>query len=120
MGTKPDCILNDKINLSIDSDDYIPDEPLPRQVKDKTLNNFGIQLLDICKATDLRICNGRLDDDGAYTYYGPNGCSTIDYLLCRPCDFWRPNSFNIKDFTVFSDHAMLEFSIPCNTMLRSD
>ena len=59
-GTRPDYIVCDRYVGSIDNDDYLPDVPLPRRSLDNICNSHGIKLLDLCKATSLRIANGRL------------------------------------------------------------
>ena len=41
-------------------------------------------MLDLCKNTGLRICNGRLGEDcdkGDYTIYCRRGRSVVDYFL---------------------------------------
>ena len=37
--------------------------PLKRESRDERKNNFGNQLLDMCKYNDLFICNCRMGDD---------------------------------------------------------
>ena len=46
-----------KINIIIDDMDYIPDTDLPRVIEDKASIGEYIALLDLCKATKLRITN---------------------------------------------------------------
>ena len=50
-------------------------------------NEYGTRLLQLCKATGLRIVNGRHKDgdSNSYTYGGPRGSSVIDYLLLIIC-----------------------------------
>ena len=55
--------------------------PLLRASSDYVCNRFGIQLLDLCQPTSVRIFNGRLGDDHgvcAYTYISHQGASVID------------------------------------------
>ena len=73
-------------------------------------------MLDLCKATGLRIANCRLGEDsksGSYTYTNV-GSSTIDYLLIRQCKFSVIRNFKVKDFNMFSDHAPLYIKILCS------
>lgn len=63
-----------------------------RHTTDKKHNKSGIYLLDVCKATGLIICNGRLPGDntgeegGACTFYarGKNAQSLIDFFIISP------------------------------------
>ncbi|XP_053380327.1 uncharacterized protein LOC128548838 [Mercenaria mercenaria] len=114
VGLKSDYIAYDRMNSILDSDDYVPDLPLDRTSMDTQFNPYGIQLLDMCKATGLRICNGRLEPKGEYTYCGYKGSTVIDYLLCEQCNFKYIQSFKISDFNIFSDHAILEFKVVIN------
>lgn len=59
----------------------------------------------------LRICNGRLEPTGSFTYCGANGSSSIDYLLARQCDFSLIKSFEIMPLNEFSDHTPLCFTL---------
>ena len=114
VSVKNDYICLDRIIEEIDGTDYIPDIPLKRYSKDSVSNDQGVKLLDLCKATSLRIANGRLGDDygiGSFTYVNRNACSVIDYLLLKESDFKLVNNFKIRDFTEFSDHAPISFDI---------
>ncbi|XP_060568367.1 P-selectin-like [Ruditapes philippinarum] len=48
---------------NMDDIDYVPDIPLRRASMDKSCNSFGVKVLDLCKANNLRIVNGRLFND---------------------------------------------------------
>ena len=54
-----------------------------RRNRDEGVNGAGKALLDTCKLKGLRIINGRTssDPEGDYTFIGPQGQSTIDYVL---------------------------------------
>lgn len=114
VGLKPDYIAYDRMNSILDGKDYVPDVPLDRISMDKQCNNYGIQLLDLCKATGLRLCNGRLEGKGSYTYYGYNGNTVIDYLMCEQNNFRYIKSFDISDFNIYSDHAILSIKVLTN------
>ena len=63
FGQKRDFVVFDCIDFNADSDNYNPDLHLDRTSKDNKCNDFGIKLLDLCKAHGLRLVNGRLSDD---------------------------------------------------------
>ena len=62
-GSRSDYIQCDRTVGFIDCNDYIPDVPVPRSSLDSVCNAHGLKLLDLCKATQLRIGNGRLGRD---------------------------------------------------------
>lgn len=114
VGHRLDYISNDAFNASTDNASYTPDVPLARASMDNVHNTQGNKLLDLCKATSMRIANGRLCADkavGSYTFFSRNGSSLIDYLLLNHNDFDRITQFAIQSFTEFSDHAPLSFTI---------
>ena len=56
--------------------------------------------------------NGRAFDDktkGKFTYCGKQGMSTIDYVCCDKSMLQYITSFQVHDFYVFSDHAIVSF-----------
>ena len=58
--------------------------PSERSNEDIVSNKYGQLLLIFCINTGFKIANGRMFNDkgiGRYTYYSPNGSSTIDYLI---------------------------------------
>ena len=117
---KPDYIVCDRNTSNIDDTDYTPDIHLPRVSEDKTSNGQGTKLLDLCKATKLRIANGRLGEDihsGSFTYTNV-GSSVVDYLLIRECDFDIVSNFKVSSFNIYSDHTPLNFGIVCGNILR--
>ena len=61
------------------------DFDIPRRSCDKTVNKFGKDLIEFCKAYSFIILNGRIgktDNSGDYTFIGQQGCSIVDYYLC--------------------------------------
>ena len=76
-GNNDDFIHNDRLNdestdLLSNIFHYIPDTAVrKRRNIDSSLNQFGRQLLTLCKTTSLRIVNGRHDGDpdGNITFY---------------------------------------------------
>ena len=93
----------------------------PRASCDKTCNTFGLKLLYLCKSTYFHIVNGRLDrefGDGVFTFACRQGASVINYVLARECDFANINMFSVHDFSEFSDHCPISFSLNCNVQLN--
>ncbi|MEW8547527.1 MAG: reverse transcriptase family protein, partial [Candidatus Thiodiazotropha sp.] len=111
IANKLDYIDHDVNNHSTDSNSYEPDIPLLRTAIDTVSNNQGAQLLDLCKSTTLRIANGRLDGNSNFTYFCRTGSSVIDYLLLKQDCFSYINTFVVREFNEFSDHAPLQFSL---------
>ncbi len=116
VGPKSDCVPHDKYVAGIDDVNYTPDTHIPKSSTDTTTNNFGIQLLDMCVASGLRIANGRFsgDRDGKSTFCNRNGKSVIDYLLVQGNNFEKISHFSIHDFTEFSDHTPVSFTVLCS------
>ena len=110
IGSKADFIQYDR---SIGVDDVITiDSPTPRISQDHTSNRFGDRLLDLCKATNQRIVNGRWSGDrGSFTCLTHNGTSVVDYLLTQQDNFKLIDHFAVGEFTSFSNHAPLSFSL---------
>ena len=86
-------------------------------------NKYGDNLLSLCKAAPLRICNGRKLGDilGSFTCFTSNGQSCVDYCLSSPTLY-----DNIKTLSVghpvltLSDHCPLTavVSVNVNTRVR--
>ena len=66
IGNRVDYIVSDTVsktlaNILADAFVYDIDEILPQRVsEDTTVNNYGRRLIELCKMTGLRVCNGRL------------------------------------------------------------
>lgn len=71
--------------LNVGMNEHTRDHDIPpRKSRDLVLDNYGRRLLDLCKATNLLIANGRLGDDkdiGEFTCVTNRGRCTVDYLL---------------------------------------
>jgi exonuclease III len=93
-----------------------------RQSKDKVVNKYGKELLDLCKSSNLRIMNGyyNADETDVFTCYTPLGQSVVDYLLCTPGVYSVLQKFEIGSKVVESDHTPLSFwfQIPINNMSK--
>ena len=62
---------------------------------DKTVNNNGRRLIDMCRGLDLHIVNGRFGSDYKNGRFTCDNKSTIDYVICSPDLF-----LNIDEFSV--------------------
>lgn len=114
--TLPDFIDDDWLHNSLldKLPSYCSDIELPKRVNpDQCQNDYGMRLLNLCKATGLRIVNGRHSGGHSndYTFNGARGMSTIDYLLSTPNLFDIFCKFIICNFTTFSDHAPLHIEL---------
>ena len=90
-------------------EDYVIDSPLPRVSEDKISNEYGSQLLEFCKATGLRLANGRLGEDkniGWFTCTKGNSSSVVVYVLCKPDLFNIICSFAIGEPNLLSGHCV--------------
>ena len=91
-----DFFVDDCSDLSFFEDNNIISRK--RANKDKTLNENGKDLINLCKRNNMIIMNGRTGSDreiGKVTFQSKNGKSTIDYCITSP-DFIR----HIQDFQV--------------------
>ena len=117
-GTELDYIAHDSYNDRTDGTPlphyYNEDEPcIKRQNKDtRNINARGQAILDLCIESNLRILNGRKlgDTGGNFTCFSENANSpsVIDYALCDATLFYQVNTFQIEEFTPFSDHCKIK------------
>ena len=82
---------------------------------DKEVNNYGRRLLDLCKSTSLRICNGRFPpmlESGNFTYVSKMGSSIIDYVIVSQTLLLADSitNFELETFC-FSDHFPITFNL---------
>ena len=112
IGKANDFIGHDLLSTQLQSDisgliDYTPDSPSERTTEDiKPANTFGRKILDLCKSSGVRVCNGRFGkSSGKFTFQNKNGCSVIDYVLLSHESFSIVNNFMIGNFNTFSCHA---------------
>ena len=91
--------------------------PSERSNDDIVINKYGQLLLNFCINTGFKIANGRMFNDdgkGRYTYYSPNGSSTIYYLIFNENNII--SKFDVLTKLVESDHCPIQFNIS-NTKL---
>ena len=119
---KPDFIENDR-SIIIQNEVNQLDTPIPRFSLDRGSNRFGDFLLDLCKATNMRIVNGRLHKDQGsvrFTCFTHNGESVVDYVITLPQNFTLISEFQVHDFTEYSNHAPVSFTLKTHTHLSTN
>ena len=87
-----------------------------RYSKDITSNDNGHQLIEVCRAADIKIVNGRFGSDhkiGNFTCHKPNGSSVVDYFIVSPDLFDSVLNFNVGQMDIlFSDvHSPITLSL---------
>ena len=121
--TRSDYVDNDSVFIAdLLPDDYIIDQSLPRSSEDSICNEYGTCLLEMCKASGLRILNGRLGEDkytGKFTCVKGNGKSVVDYVLCKQDLFSMVSNFVIDEPNILSDHCTVRFSLTARHNLRN-
>lgn len=95
---------------------YKPDDQFAVRLNrdKKAMCKNGLQLIDFCKMTGVRILNGRVGKDkdvGDFTYYDRHGGSVIDYMMLSQEMFTSVQEFEILDPVSFSDHCMLKLGL---------
>ena len=117
-----DAGLNNLIFINESISNSIPDDIINRYSMDqRPVNEHGKNLLELCRACNVFIANGRLGDDcgkGNITWVDKGGmghCGVIDYMLLSPSLYEDVCDFRVHGMFPESDHAPLEISIKCNT-----
>ena len=65
---------------------------------DNVVNRFGDHLLDLCKATEMRIVNGRIfPNTDKMTCFTHNGESVVDYLISSENNFSSLSSMIVHE-----------------------
>jgi hypothetical protein len=115
----PDFCTSDTIDNVIDLPyTYVQDVELPRVNSDLSQpDNNGKKLLELCKASSLRIINGRClgDSVGYFTCFSHVGApSVIDYMLTSVPVFRHIEYFHVSDPGAHSIHSSLSLHIKTN------
>ena len=126
-GSNPDFIEDDLLDYSENQNtsywDFLTDYfNLKRFSADRTVNNFGKTLLDVCSTFNIHIMNGRCGNDiekGDFTYIGNNGASLIDYIISSSVLFDYVIEFSIKSRTE-SDHLPITLSVKTDLTRPTD
>ena len=98
---------------------------LKRYSMDKSTNDNGKSLLELCKTFDLRILNGRFGEDknvGKFTCHKKNGKSVVDYILISDClaPFVLDFKVDIFDKTLSDVHSPLCLTMQKDVQLISE
>ena len=116
-GTELDYLNNeDNSDIPFIPDHYVTDTiaTFPRGNKDTVTNQYGEQLIALCRSVPLRVCNGRKLGDilGEYTCYKWNGQSVVDYCLVSPNIYNKVSSFKVNNFIPqLSDHCSISLTL---------
>ena len=116
-GQSCDFIVNDSLLPGFDDRSNFVDTPITRRRSmDREVNRYGICLIDLCKATDMRILNGRLfENTDKMTCFTANGESLIDYVLSSERNFCDISDMKVFDFNDFSNHAPISINLKIGT-----
>lgn len=93
-----------------------------RKSKDSVVNDYGKELLTLCKSSNLLMANGRLnnDTDGNFTRVGSTGNSVVDYLLVHIDELNCVSNFTVETKCVESDHRPLSFCVEnCHSLQKT-
>ena len=106
----------DNIDIPVPCQIYQTDTvgSLPRRNMDPASNKYGDNLLDLCKAVPLRICNGRKlwDILGCHTSFSYNGQSCVDYCLVSPSLYNSVKTFCVGRLVpTLSDHCPITVTV---------
>ena len=77
-------------------------------------NNYGKELLNICKSANLLICNGRFGQDkdiGKFTCFTARGRSVVDYLISSYSGVQYVQNFIVDSLRVESDHCPILYNL---------
>ena len=95
--------------------DYIPDTQLSKRSNpDLTNNSYGKRVIELCKASGLRILNGRTmgDINGKFTRHEYGGSSMVDYCIAHHSILEKIRYFIVNEWLVhISDHSGIKFGI---------
>ena len=101
-GNRPDFVEDEFLHkLDMLPDDYVEDVFLSRCSQDKITNEYGNYLSNFCKASGLRIMNGRIGSDGGlgkFTCVTENGCNLFTV-------------FSVSEPNICSDHCEIRFTL---------
>ena len=97
---------------------------MSRNNEDVSVNYSDQQLLKLGIAVKLRILNGRTrcDLQGHVTFFGFQGCSTVDLVLASE-SFLKSSLnqyFSVQDLNLLSDHKPILLKILNNNLLQTN
>ena len=111
-GNEADFITPDKYDDNFVT--YHTENQRKRNSQDKTLDDRGNAILEMCKGFDLSIINGRKTGDvfGNFTCFQWNGNSVVDYLITSDRIAHKIPNFRVGEFIPWlSDHCPLNFTL---------
>ena len=116
-----DIFLSNNNNLITASDLVNSNLSYTRCNQDKSVNEYGLKLIQLAKMSDLVILNGRSvdDKDGNITFCGHRGISAVDYFLVSKGVLQYYDSFSVGDINVHSDHCPVYLKLNCNLIPMS-
>ena len=121
---KPDYLMNeDNTDIPVPRDIYQADTigTTVRGNLDTVTNKYGDNLISLCKAVPLRICNGRKLGDilGSFTCFTSNGQSCVDYCLSSPSLYDNIKTLSVgSPVLTLSDHCPLTAVVSVNVNTR--
>ena len=101
--------------------------PSMSQDKNVRTDEYGKEILDMCKNCNIRILNGRMIEDmrGQFTCVTRNGCSVVDYAICSTGLIKNVSYFQVNELLQgLSDHCKIEmfinskFNVGCNEEIQ--
>ena len=93
-----------------------------RNSQDKTIDERGKAIIEMCKGLDLTIINGRKTGDifGKFTCFQWNGNSVVDYVITSGQISQKIPNFWVGEFIPWlSDHCPLNFTLELKSPERS-
>ena len=118
---QPDYVQYDNETKIVNLDDtsYQYDNKLNKSrnnLDHKHINKSGKFLLEMCKECGVNILNGRTTGDmtGKPTCITYNGSSLVDYCLVNKSLQHSVGYFEVKKFTVFSNHCPISCALFTN------
>ena len=88
--------------------------PKRRKNQDKMTNTMGLKLIEVCKAHDLQILNGRSigDSNGSLSFYDSNeGASAIDIAIASDPIIKEVKTFTVNNPVDYSRHCRIELRL---------
>ena len=78
--------------------------PLDRNTADNSCNNYGLQLIDLCKNNNIFMWNGRMFSEQESPQLTCKNASTVDYFLSSSFVFENIVDFKVEEFSsLYSD-----------------
>jgi exonuclease III/hypoxanthine phosphoribosyltransferase len=98
-----------------------PQDIPERQTVDPNINDYGRQLINLCRSLGLCIMNGRIGDvanNKDFTCIKTGGASVVDYVICKPDTIPLIEKLTLIQKRPESDHRPVSFSICMPTQVK--